>query len=280
MVREKLFDGVRNRQDIDLGVTVAEVSQGRFTTGFFLVYIVSIEPNQPMETSKLYASTDALLRRLEQDETFLSGSDLSFLQAADNLLDLVRRYRRIKEINPEGALGLRNNGYLGTPMKWVLKSQVVFIEEESIRLLWNGADVSKNASKYYKDDSLGLRRDSKLAVGEHPHPTSILKEQVFEEAPITSVVVFLRFILNRNVISWTAAIQDTRLREAGFNSNTPDRENVWARYEAVGIETFPLQPRFITKNGHDLKVKALLKVSATMRQEGCTFEEFKSAITY
>jgi hypothetical protein len=107
-----------------------------------------------------------------------------------------------------------------------------------------------------------------------------LKQQVFEEAPITSVIVFLRYILNRNVISWTAAIQDTKLREAGLNQESPDRDNVWARYEAVGIETFPLRPEFITKNGHDLKVASLLKVSKKMRKEGCSFEEFKLAITY
>ena len=233
-----------------------------------------------MNTTKINAATEALLTRLEQDEATLSGNDLSYLQAGEDLLSYVKRYRRIKEGNPVEAAKFKKNGYLGTPLKWLLNNEVVYMELETIKLLWGGVDISKNANKHYNDPSLGLNKGSLLAVCEHIYPTQLLKEEVFETAPVASVSDLLRFILNHAVISWTAAIEDTKLRESGWNAATPDPNNIWARYEAVEIKTFPLRPAFISSNGHDLKVSTLLKAAKNAKKEGLTFENFKQLITY
>ena len=233
-----------------------------------------------MDNTKINAATEALLTRLEQDLHSMAGEDLCYLQAGKNLLDQVRTYREIKKENPVGAATLKKNGYLGTPLKWLLNNEVVYMELETIKLLWRGVDISKNASKHYNDPSLGLNKSSKLAVCEHIYPTQLLKEEIFETAPIDSVTNLLRFILNHAVISWTAAIEDTKLREGGWNTATPDSNNIWARYEAVDIKTFPLRPEFISSNGHDLKISTLLKAAKKVKKEGLTFEKFKQLITY
>lgn len=233
-----------------------------------------------MQNSTLIASTEALLKRLEQDETLLDATDTVLLQTAEQMMNLVRKYRRLKDTNPEAAQGLKHDSYLNTPMKWVLKNQCIFISEGSLQLLWEGIDITKNAAKYYNNEKLGLNKGSKLAVGEHPHPTSVLKEQVYEEAPTTTTVVFLRYVLNRNIISWTSVLEDTKLRKSGLNSKTPDRNNIWARYEEAQIETFPLLPKYIQKNGHDLKINPLLKDVKKFKDDGLTYEEFKNQITY
>ena len=233
-----------------------------------------------MKTTKIEAATETLIKRTQQPLESIDSVAINYLTAAESLLDRVRKYRSIKNINPLAAQSLKREAYQGAALKWLLNNEVVFIENESLKLLWQDAHIGKNAGKYYKTAPAGLNSGSKLAVCEHVYPSILLKEEVFETAPIDSYESLLRYILNRAIISWTAAIEDTKLREGGWNSSTPDKTNLWARYEATNIQTFELKPEFISSNGHDLKIGSLLRVSAKMKAAGSSFEEFKSAVTF
>lgn len=164
-------------------------------------------------------------------------------------------------------------------MKWRLVNPTTFISEGTLRMAWDGHDVGNKANTLKDLSSFTgiILGQSKIAVGEHPYPTKELKSALvrrFSGKENPSDIA--KFVMEKNIVSWTSFWEDDKMSKLGLKSSAPN-EDVFSRYSAAKIKTFPLAKEFDSKQG--LKTRALAESAKASKSAGQSFEEWAASVT-
>lgn len=236
-----------------------------------------------------YPKAQALLdENAKAYEERVSGTPRSELSAADNMRVTASRrmevtvedYKELAGTNAEAAAQLKSTKELFDDMKWKLGNEQVFVSEGTLRGWYEGKDMSKKANAVYPEQAKSSKfGQSKAAIGEHALPTAVLKQQLMSR-DFSGHPQLASFIMQRNFLSWVDGPADARMTAAGYRSKTPDPNDVFARYKAVGIKALPIKRDggLMTKDGQGMNTKRWMESAAAARARGESFEDWAATV--
>jgi hypothetical protein len=208
-----------------------------------------------------------------------SAEDAVRMTAAKRLnivLEDIREYSG----NAKVVAALKGTKEMFDDMKWRITPKRVFISEETLRLAWQGVNPSAKARDLFPDMDTKFGQ-SKVSIGEHAFPTSILKTQLISKQ-FNKPQDLAAFVLKRNFITWVGAPENSIMDGMGYKQRTPDQNNVFARYAVSGIKAYPVtnDPKIhsIIGGKAGLQGPRLTKMASEAKAQGQSFEEWAATI--
>jgi len=208
-----------------------------------------------------------------------SAEDVVRMTAAKRLnivLEDIREYSG----NAKVVAALKGTKEMFDDMKWKIVPKRIFISEETLRLAWQGVNPSAKARDSFPNTDTKFGQ-SKVAIGEHALPTSVLKDQLISKQ-FDKPQDLATFILKRNFVTWVGAPENSIMDGMGYKQKTPDQNNVFARYAVSGIKAYPVtnDPEIHSFIGGKtgLQGPKLVKSASDAKAQGQSFEEWAATI--
>jgi len=210
----------------------------------------------------------------------LTESDNVKITAAKRLAVSIEDYQELKGTNAKAAAKLKATKEFFDDMKWRLSNEQVLITEGTLKAIWDGKDISKKAKDLFPEEAKEVKfGQSKGSIGEHSHPTAVLKEDLLNKK-FQSNSEMASFVMRRNFLTWVAGPEDGKMTEAGFRSKTPDSNDAFSRYKASQIKAFPIRKEngLMSQDGQGLNTPKWLSNAKEARKRGDSFEDWVASI--
>ena len=210
----------------------------------------------------------------------LSESDNVKITAARRLAIIAEDYQELKGTNAKAAAKLKTTKEFFDDMKWRLPNDQVLITEGTLRAIWDGKDIAKNARDIFPEEAQKVKfGQSKGSIAEHSHPTSVLKDNILNRR-FKSPSEMASFIMKRNFLTWVAGPEDGRMTEAGLRSTTPDPNDIFSRYKASKIKALPIRRNngMMSLDDQGLNVPKWLNNAKEARERGESFEDWVTSV--